>query len=136
LTWEYVAGFVDGEGNIEILKGKGSFDKGIRLTIPQKTPRDKLPEDNVLFRIRQFLHEQLGPELGCGTICTKSRSGVLVLTLSTRPALAALKRVEPHLFVKGDRAREALEYKAPQKVAALEVQAYFSSEAFLDGCEF
>ena len=73
MNWDYIAGFFDGEGNIHILKVKGS--------------KDDAPQLGVMVRIYQNskdILEEMKIFLGCGTIYQKKSNGVFELTFNKK----------------------------------------------------
>ena len=106
MTWEYLAGFVDGEGHISVRNG--AVNGGVRLNIAQAGDVGKC----VLLTIREFL-------LARGITPTQVREihrrpGHLqcyVLEVTKRAELMkVLKRLLPHLIVKKVVAQDVLRF--------------------------
>ncbi len=97
LTWQYVAGFFDGEGCImSNTKANGRIVK--RVVISQK-------EDEVLYKIKDFL-KNYGIN---GNLYKGKSSGATNLDIRKMESVKLfLENVVDYLIVKKDKAREAL----------------------------
>ena len=94
MTKEYIAGFIDGEGTIQITKNK------VRITIPQTN-------FEVLEEIRKFLN--IGKIFKEKKRQINHKDSWVYYTTNTKETCEVLELIKTSLVVKKDKAIEALE---------------------------
>ena len=102
LSWPWLGGFFDGEGCISVVKANYRVPDGaevIRLQIHQKTVE-------ILDDITEFIYAEIGavPYLG------ESRGNHYLQYHRSADVISILLALTPHLRVKHEFAKEALEY--------------------------
>ena len=98
ITWSYVAGFFDGEGNISHGMGKSSTSIGL----VQK-------EVKVLHDIMGFLKIN-GIKARYNTNCQKKRTYGRIIISAREPATKFLQAIYPFLIVKKLKAQDVLRF--------------------------
>jgi hypothetical protein len=115
MSWEYIAGFLDGEGCIEISKagdGHGYRFERVRVRISQS-----VSQAAVLDEIAEFLIDNgYRPTVRTQNPQKKNWQGVVRLTLNrAEDNRRFLTKILPHLRVKQENAKEALAFLSQYK---------------------
>lgn len=104
MTWEYIAGFFDGEGCVRLYQGKQGQAR------PYVQMSQAVPREGVLLEIQKFLKSH-----GIETYFRRDKStnpgwnDCCSLKISTREGCAEfLRNVLPHMHAKKDEAEEVL----------------------------
>ena len=105
ITWEYLAGFIDGEGSIKC------YDSRPRLTIGQKNKE-------VLEAIQEFL-ATTWPYTSGKTKLTYSRGCWYLQLNAVGVVVHVIRGVLPHLIVKKEDALHALEVAERPRIARM-----------------
>jgi len=104
MSWEYIAGFFDGEGCIYRATKKGKVLNHYRLTITQVntevlyTIKQFLQDNNIVSRIHERQHLQ----------SPRCRTTTMLVIDNYQNTLPFLNNILPHLIVKKDKAMEAI----------------------------
>ncbi len=133
ITWQYIAGFFDGEGCISIydyerkktLKDKPNKptytyqEKLVKISLDQKirfhvsmVQRETL----VLEKIHQFLNKH---KIKNSLYFSKKTDMGKVQFSSRKAVLSFLKQIHPYLYVKGEKAKFAIEFLEGKKKEVL-----------------